>query len=116
MPGRHRLRLPDWTFTRPLLVRGALIWASARACLAFVTWAGSGFTGPFSPAVTAKAAIWTAAVVGILGVLELRRRNEHLLLANFGIRQGTLAVLATVPAILGELTLAMLQADATPRG
>jgi len=108
--------MPDWTFTRPLLGRGALIWGSARACLAFVNWAVSGFTGPFSLAVTPKAAVWTAAVVGLLGVLELRRRNEHLLLANLGVRQRTLAALATVPAILGELALAMMGTDAAPRG
>ena len=110
------LRMPDWTFTGPLLGRSALIWASARACLAFVNWAVAGFAGPFSLAVTAKAAIWTAAVVGVLGVLELRRRNEHLLLANLGIPQRTLAALATVPAILGELALASMGTDAAPRG
>jgi hypothetical protein len=55
-------------------------------------------------------------VVGALGLIEIRRRNEHLLLANLGFRQRTLAVIAGLPAFVGEVAIALAWSDAASRG
>jgi hypothetical protein len=44
-------------------------------------------------------------LVGFLGLLETRRRNEHLLLANFGVPEAAMAGLALLPALLAEITV-----------
>lgn len=108
--------LPDRVFTRPLLGRGAYIWATLRLGIALVSWLMSGLTEPFSLAVTGRAAAWIAAVAAILGVLELRRRNEHLLLANLGFGARTLTALAAAPAVLGEIALAAWHTSDAARG
>jgi len=110
------MRIPDRVFTRPLLVRGLLIWGASRACLAVVVWLMSGLEDPLTFAVTAKAAIWIAVVAGVLGWLELRRRHEHLLLANLGVRERTLGLLAAAPGLLGEFVVAVVGAGDAARG
>lgn len=44
-------------------------------------------------------------LVGFLGLLEARRRNEHVLLANFGVPRASLAVLCVLPAITAETAI-----------
>ena len=56
--------------------------------------------------VTPGAAVWLTVIVGSLGLLEGRRRNEHILLANLGVGQPLLAAIAALPAALAELVLA----------
>ena len=110
------MRFPDRVFARPLLIRGTLLWAGARGCLALITWLVAGMEGPVTPQVTVEAAAWIIIVVGALGLLEARRRNEHLLLANLGIYQRTLGLLAAVPALAGEVVIALALADGPARG
>lgn len=110
------MRTPDPVFTRPLLARGLLIWGASRACLAVVVWLMSGLEDPLTFAVTPKAAAWIALVTAAVGWLELRRRHEHLLLANLGIRQPMLVLLAAAPAVLGEVMVALAGAGGLARG
>ena len=108
--------LPDRVFTQPLLGRGAWIWATLRLGIALGAWLMSGLSEPFSLAVTGGAAAWIAMVATVLGVVELRRRNEHLLLANLGFGPRALAALAAVPAVLGEIALAAWLTGDVARG
>ena len=101
---------------QPLLIRGAFIWACSRAGLALLGWLMMGLEGPISFSVTAKAAAWIAWVTCGIGILDFRRRNEHLLLANLGVRQRTLGLLAALPALVGELAMTLLVAGGTARG
>ena len=110
------MRLPDRIFAQPLLVRGALLWAGVRSAMALIAWLMAGMEGAPTLEVTVKAAAWIVLVVGGLGILELRRRNEHLLLANLGIYQRTLGLLAAAPALLGEIAIALALADGPARG
>ena len=108
--------LPDRIFTIPMLGRGIVIWGSARASLALAGWLMSARTEPLSIAITPAAAVWITLLVGVLGAIEIRRRREHLLLANLGIMQATLTVIAAVPALIGEVAVALLTVDAAARG
>ena len=110
------LPVPDRLFTVPILLRGSLVWACLRAALTLLPWLMSGFDEPFTTAVTARAAAWIVLVAAALGLIEMRRRNEHLLLANLGFRQRTLAILAGLPALIGEVAMALAWPDAVPRG
>lgn len=109
--------MPDWLFAGPILLRGTLIWGSSRIAMAMVTWLMNSREEPLTFGVTPGAAAWLILVVGALGLVEVRRRNEHLLLANMGCAQGTLAAIAAIPALLGEaaIALALLGADGAPR-
>ena len=100
------LRVPDRTFTIPILVRGTIVWGSLRAALALATWLMTGLERP-TLEVTVGAAAWGTLVVGALGLLEIRRRNEHMLLANLGYGQGLLAAVAAVPALIGEIAISL---------
>ncbi|HEX6090126.1 MAG TPA: hypothetical protein VFZ13_08200 [Gemmatimonadales bacterium] len=110
------LPVPDRLFTVPIILRGSFIWGCLRAALALLPWFMSGFEERFTVAVTVGAAAWIVLVVAALGLLDIRRRNEHLLLANLGFRQRTLAILAGLPAFVGEVAIAAAWSDAAPRG
>ena len=104
--------LPDRAFLIPLLLRGVLLWLLFRTCFAFLAWLIEGAQQPIGVAARAVispmppgAALWLLLILTALGMLELRRRNEHLLLANFGVRTWVLALLCAAPAIAGELLI-----------
>ena len=107
--------LPERTFAVPILVRGLTIWASARTALALGSWLMAGRSESLTLAITRGAAAWIVLVSGALGVLEMRRRNEHLLLANLTVPQPTLAAFAALPALVGELLIALLTIDGAAR-
>ncbi len=99
-------------FLIPLLLRGLFVWLLLRAGFSFLAWLISGaeepivvpLSGLFGP-VPWQAALWLVLVVTAAGMLELRRRNEHLLFANFGVRQWVLALLCAMPAAIGEMVI-----------
>jgi hypothetical protein len=45
--------------------------------------------------------------LGLLGILEPRRRNEHSLLANFGTSPAVLGTVCAAPAVLAELLVGL---------
>lgn len=104
--------LPDRAFLIPLLSRGALLWVLLRACFTVMAWLLEGGKG--SIAVPARAifgpipggtALWLLLIIVAVGMLDLRRRNEHLLLANFGVRAWVVALLCAAPMFAGELVI-----------
>lgn len=98
------MRFPDRLFTLSLLRRGLLIWAGARLLLAF---GGGGVAGTRAAPLGVRGTLLLVAIVGFLGLLEARRRNEHLLLANFGISQSVVGTLCAAPAGLAELLVGL---------
>jgi hypothetical protein len=42
-------------------------------------------------------------LVALLGLLEARRRHEHLLLANLGVSQLTISLVSAIPALAIEV-------------
>lgn len=95
--------MPDRAFLIPLLVRGAFLWLVLRAVFAFIAMLIEGAPQPI--VVPGQAALWLVLIVAVLGMIELRRRNQLLLLANLGVRRWVLALLCAAPAILGELAI-----------
>lgn len=86
--------IPPPAFLRGLLVRSALIWLGIRGFLFF--------TRRFGPAsVPASAAIVVVAVT--FTILDERRRRQTVFLANLGISELALAVVAAVPPTVLEL-------------
>jgi hypothetical protein len=55
--------------------------------------------------LTPRATGLVVLLVGFLGLLEARRRNEHVLLANFGVPPSGLAGLSLLPALIAETTV-----------
>lgn len=106
---------PDRLFTVPILSRGALMWACTRSALMLVGWLMAGGDEPPTIEVTRNAAAWLIGLTGVLGVIEIRRRNEHLLLANLGSGQPVLAAIAAAPALVAEIVIALVT-DGAARG
>lgn len=107
-----RPAIPDRTFLIPLLLRGLFLWLLLRACFAVLAWLLEGAEGSIAVAARAalgplpvSAALWLLLLVTALGMLDLRRRNEHLLLANFGVRAWVVALLCAAPMLVGELVI-----------
>jgi hypothetical protein len=94
------MRFPDRRFTTALLRRAVFLWLGVRLLVALAGGGGVGGRGlvPLAP----RGAGLVVLLVGFLGLLEARRRNEHVLLANFGVPQGRLAGLSVLPALIAE--------------
>jgi hypothetical protein len=100
------MRFPDRRFTTALLRRAVFLWFGVRLLVALAGGGGVGGHGllPLAP----QAAGLVVLLVGFLGVLEARRRNEHLLLANFGVPEGSLGGLSVLPAIIAETIVRLI--------
>jgi hypothetical protein len=94
------VRLPDRRFTVALLRRALFLWIGVRLIVALA--GGGGVSGRGLLPLTSRATWLVVLLVGFLGLLEERRRNEHVLLANFGVPEPSLAGLSLLPAILAE--------------
>ena len=98
------MRFPDRLFTVSLLGRGLLFWAGTRLLLAL---GGGGVAGTHPASLGVSGTLLLVATVGLLGILEARRRNEHILLANFGTSPALLGTLCAAPAGLAELLVGL---------
>jgi len=94
------MRLPDRRFTAGLLRRGFYLWVGARLLVALA--GGGGVESRALVPLAPRATVLLVFLTGFLGLLEARRRNEHLLLANFGVPEAGLAGLGVVPALVAE--------------
>jgi hypothetical protein len=83
-----------------LLRRALFLWIGVRLLVALAGGGGASDRGLLS--LTPGATGLVVLLVGFLGLLEARRRNEHVLLANFGIPEVGLAGLSAFPALLAE--------------
>jgi hypothetical protein len=99
------MRLPDRIFTLALLRRALYLWVGVRLLTGL---AGSGISRSGLLPLPPRATVLLVLIVGLLGILEMRRRNEHLLLANFGVSQALLAVLCLLPPLIAETLVALI--------
>ena len=72
-------------------------------------WAQAGAAGPVGVGGGSRMTLWAILVTGSVGLIELRRRHQHLLLGNLGVGQGTLFCVACAPALLAEIALGVLR-------
>ncbi|HXS23659.1 MAG TPA: hypothetical protein VN719_05490 [Gemmatimonadales bacterium] len=96
------VRFPERSLTIALLGRGAIFWMLARMMVVSISGA---LSGSVAVGLLPPSALALALGVGALGLLDARRRNEHRFLANLGISPFVIALLSTVPALVGELAL-----------
>jgi len=90
--------IPNPLVFRTYWMRSGRLWLVTRLALSSVfLLAGE---NPLRLSLLAIVAI--AALASVLGLVDLRRNREQSLLGNLGVSQGFVAVLVSVPAILGE--------------
>ena len=97
------MRLPDSRFTIALLRRALYLWFGTRLLVAFV--GGGGVEGHALVPLTLVATGGVVLLSVFFSLLDARRRNEHLLLANFGVSEAVLGALCALPALLSETTV-----------
>jgi hypothetical protein len=102
--------LPDRVFARAILVRAAVVWVLAHVIGVAAPWLARGMAERFEPGVTHGSALWIVLVVVTICLLDARRRGERLFLANLGVPERGIALLAALPAIAGELLVGMFAA------
>lgn len=98
-------RFPARQLTLALVRRGLGLWVLARAMLLVV---GITSTSGGSPQMSPLAALMLVALVGLLGVLESRRMNEHRFFANLGVSPVTAGLLVMLPAVVGEVVIGIV--------
>ena len=99
------MRLPGRPFAGALLGRAAVFWAGCRL---LVPLAVAVFSGSLTARDITEPRPALAPIVGCLGLIEARRRNEHIFLANLGVAQPAIALVSAAPALAGELAIAAL--------
>lgn len=116
---RLRAAVPVQPFARALLLRGVFLWFGVRCTLlavaispfvaipqaVFATMPGRSWGGVFP---SLRTVLFVLAGVGVLALLEARRRNEIVLLANLGVGRSAIVVLSVLPAAALELLLALI--------
>lgn len=86
------------------LTRALGIWVLCRLTAAMV----GGLAGGDPLLLPARATILVVAVCVTLCMLDLARKRERALLANLGVSRTTVALWSAVPAVAGELAVALL--------
>ena len=124
-PARHYpVWLPPTLMTRALLLRGLVIWLGMKLV---VTSGGvavgqaliaTGAVAPPPPSagpawmralqLAPSAALLLIAIVGWLTLVDVRRRNELLFLANLGVGPSSIVGLGALPAVVFELWIRVL--------
>jgi hypothetical protein len=101
------MRLPDPLFARLFLRRAIFIWLGTRILFEVAGFLVADVLGPPSLFVSPSTAIALSCLVGALGVLDARRRNEHLLLADLGVSQWPIWMISALPALMVEALIAL---------
>jgi hypothetical protein len=91
---------------RTYLLRGAVLWLLARTLISAVIVAADG--NPF--AVSARSAVIIVGVSAVLALAQTARLRERVLLGNLGVPAAALVAYFALPALAGELILAVLGA------
>ena len=92
--------MPPPPFLSSILLRSSIIWVGLRGMLFIL------FT-LVVPSFAAAALI--VGVTALLTTMEGRRRNEHVFLANLGVQVWSLALVAAVLPLVGELAVRLLR-------
>ena len=112
-PAAPLLRVPDPLFARALALRAVGIWAGVRAAyfIAESIVAASAASAPApSPFVEPLVAAGIVLLAGALALVDLRRRGEAVLLANFGVSSWVPFAIGAGVAALLELVMGGLGA------
>jgi hypothetical protein len=89
------------TLIKAYLRRGAILWLTMRLCVSAV--AAFGGEDPFHVAPTTILTLIVGSAA--LMLVDIRRRNERMLIGNLGWRPSVLSCLALIPAAIGELAI-----------
>lgn len=100
------MRLPDRRFASALLRRALYLWFGTRLLVALA--GGGGVAGRGLVSLTPMATGVVVLLAVLFSLLEARRRNEHLLLANFGVSETVLAGLCALPALIAETAVRLV--------
>ena len=110
------MALPPRRFGRAILLRGVVIWfvmklvvtgaAAAAAAEGLLPGEARNFGDVLG--LSPSAALMLATIVALITLIDARRRNELLFLANLGVSRGVIASLAATPAIAFEIVLGVL--------
>lgn len=100
------MRIPDRLFAVALLRRAFFLWVGVRLLVAVAGGGGAASRGVL-PFAFREAGLVVLAV-SFLALIEARRRNEHVLLANFGVSQGIIVGMSVLPAALAEAAVWLL--------
>jgi hypothetical protein len=103
------MRFPERLFAVALLRRALFLWIGVRLLVAVAGGGGVGGRGLLPLAFRAAGLVVLA--VSFLALLEARRRNEQVLLANFGVSQGTLVGMSVLPAALAEAAVWLMSSS-----
>jgi hypothetical protein len=98
-------------FAAALLGRSVFAWLGVRVfvamCIAFL---GEVLVPPPNPILLSPgAALLVVLGVAALGLLDARRRNEDLFLANLGVSRAQIVFMAALPALVFEFVLAAVK-------
>lgn len=93
------IRLPVQPFARALLLRAVVIWCGARVMLAI------GGMPVGAPLLNLRTSVIAVAVVGALGLIDVRRRDEDVFLADLGVGYPVIVALSALPALGLEILL-----------
>ena len=107
-PVRPLIRLPNPEFARRFLIDGAVIWAVLRCALFAVVIVAPDRFGPPTLALGLPASLTLVTLCGALGLLDVLRRRESILLANLGIPLRAVFLTGAVPALIGETLTTLL--------
>lgn len=99
-------RFPERQLTFALFRRGAVLWLVLRALMYAAEWALRGVQSPATVGV--NGALVVVFLVCSLAALESRRVNEQRFFANLGISPLVAALLPGLPALCGELLVALV--------
>jgi hypothetical protein len=96
--------LPSRLVTQAYAARGTRLWIATRALISVVFFFAK--INPFD--MSAGSSIEIVLVSVALCFLDTRRRREDVLLGNLGVTRPVLGVLFAIPAILGEIAIAIV--------
>jgi hypothetical protein len=95
--------LHDTLITRTWVVRGAILWFLARLVISAVIAAAH--HNPF--AISARSSAIIILVATALGYVQTARLREGVLLGNLGVSRAELSAFFALPALVGELLIAV---------
>jgi hypothetical protein len=109
---RVQKALPVRPFTGTLLLRTAVLWVLVRVAFAILAlllhllYGYPPLRDAIDPSVVTVFGITILTVA--LGRIDMRRRREHVLLANLGVGQAAVAILMPIPPLLFETLMALV--------
>lgn len=101
---RVRQALPVRPFAGALILRAATLWVLLRLSFALLDYRLA-YRLTWPSLVTVFGIIVLTAV---LGLIDVRRRREHILLANLGVGQAALTALMLIPPVVFEVLMALI--------